>query len=123
MHRSTLLDEAHHKIGELERRLEGNLPLINGSEYSKQLSEMEKKYNDTKWRLGEVEAELNSLKNREQHLNNELSKNIELKSKVEWRLGEVMQYLNDAKWRIGELESSIEHRNQQLQKLIYSDYY
>nr|CAD2179325.1 unnamed protein product [Meloidogyne enterolobii] len=117
MHRSTLLDEAHHKIGELERRLEGNLPLINECEYSKQLNEMEKKYNDTKWRLGEVEAELNNLKNREQQLNNELSKNIELKSKVEWRLGEVMQFLNDAKWRIGELEASIEHRNQQLQDI------
>ncbi|KAF7637107.1 AMPK1_CBM domain-containing protein, partial [Meloidogyne graminicola] len=116
-HRSILLDEAHHKIGELERRLEGYQPSLEKVDETKILEEMETKYNDTKWRLGELEAELNILNTKEQHLSSELHKTKEHKSKVEWRLGEVMQYLNDAKWRIGELEACLENRNRQLQNI------
>lgn len=67
-HRSTLLDEAHHKIGELERRLEGHLPSINSELNSfKQLGgingalivKREPRNDRNKWTLMTIE---NSLK-------------------------------------------------------------
>ncbi|KAL3079023.1 hypothetical protein niasHS_014805 [Heterodera schachtii] len=101
-HRSHLLDRAHHRIGELERRLANNLSFEDLRREKETLegrvAELTKALDDAKWRVGELEAEMTRKDNFE-----------EQKRKLEWRLGEMTQWWNDAKWRIGELEATLGH--------------
>uniref|UniRef100_A0A183BVQ0 AMPK1_CBM domain-containing protein n=1 Tax=Globodera pallida TaxID=36090 RepID=A0A183BVQ0_GLOPA len=106
------------------------------------LGEVSQQCHDTKWRLGEVEATLahrdweldqanNRIKQLEtsvaatpsatindelERLREELTRKVEEKSKVEWKLGEVNQCWNDAKWRLGELEAETAHRSHLLDR-------
>uniref|UniRef100_A0A914H272 AMP-activated protein kinase glycogen-binding domain-containing protein n=1 Tax=Globodera rostochiensis TaxID=31243 RepID=A0A914H272_GLORO len=102
-HRSHLLDRAHHHIGELERRLENNLSYEDMRREKEaledRLNELSKTLDGTKWRVGELEAELSRKGEME-----------EQKRKLEWRLDEMTHWWNDAKWRIGELESGLGHK-------------
>jgi len=121
-HRSHLLDEAHHRIGSLERQLEGTGVKSDGhlrkeiELLQSRVVDLDRLWNDAKWRIGELEAELTHKRDSESNLRHMMDELNEQNGKVKWHLGEVSQWWKDTKFRLGEVQSALDLRERQLQE-------
>jgi len=91
------------------------------------VADLEKKFNDAKWRIGELDSTVKHRENIVDQLNNrireleshtgQVSQNPDVQHQIndlQWRLGDITKNWNDAKWRVGELEAEVRSKNNEL---------